>query len=129
MLNCFSIENLADIDNFIEKTNALHDGYIIAVEFHNNGIKINDLAYEFNSELTQLKIRVLITSIHDAVLEIIFDDIIKWKITDDQCDIIEATVSFDYRGFIVWSDGTVDMDNLEENNSYVIARKMKWRIL
>lgn len=129
MPNYFSIGNLADIDNFIEKTNALHDGYIIAVEFHNNGIKITDTAYEFNSELTQLKICVLITSIHDAVLEMIFDDIIKWKITEDQRDIIEAAVCFDCRGFIVWSDDTVDIDNLEKNDSYVIAGKMKWRIL
>ena len=88
MDNYFPIKNLADINTFIEKTNALHDGYIISVEYRNNGIKISDEAYEFNPELTQLKIRVLITSIYDAVLEMVFENISEWKITETCGDIL-----------------------------------------
>lgn len=124
-----SIKNLTDIDTFIEKTNALHDGYIIAVEYQNNGIKISGDCYEFDSSMKQLKIRVLITSIQDAVLEMLFEDILEWKITEADYDILEADVSFDNKGYIIWSDRAIDLDNVEKNGSYVIAEKMKWRIL
>ena len=125
----FSIKNLADINTFIEKTNALHDGYVIAVEYQNNGIKNHGDFYEFNSELKRLKIRVLITSICDAVLEMVFEDILEWRITEADCDILEVAVRFDDKGYIVWSDGAIGLDNVEENDSYVIAKTMKWRIL
>ena len=117
------------MNTFIEKTNALHDGYVIGVEYQNKGIKTTDMAYEFNYELTKLKIRVLITSIQDAVFEMVFEKILKWKITDEQYDILEAAVCFDDKGFIVWSDNEINLDKLDRNNSYVIAEKMKWRIL
>ena len=129
MDNYLSIKNLTDINTFIEKTNALHDGYIIAVEYQNNGIKISNNYYEFDSEKKQLKIRVLITSIQDAVLEMVFENILEWKITEANYDILETAVSFDDKGFIVWADGAIDLDNIEKNDSYVIAEKMKWRIL
>ncbi len=106
----FLIDKLADIDIFIEKTNALHDGYIIAVEYLNNGIKISGDAYEFNSELKQLKIRVLIMSIQDVVLEMVFENILKWKITEGDCDILEADVRFDKNGFVIWADDSIDLD-------------------
>lgn len=129
MDNYFPIKNLTDIETFIEKTNALHDGYIISVVYQNNGIKISDNAYEFNSELTQLKIQILITSICDAILEIVFENILEWKITEAGYDILEACVVFNDKGFIIWSDDEIDLDKLESNDSYVIAEKMKWRIL
>ncbi|MCH5158557.1 MAG: hypothetical protein J1F33_05115 [Clostridiales bacterium] len=129
MNNYYTIKSPADINTFIEKTNALHDGYIIAVEYRNNGIKILGDVYEFNHELNQLKIRVLITSIQDAVLEMVFEDILKWRITEDNSDISESGVCFDEKGFIMWADGAIDLNNVQGNNSYVIAKKMKWRIL
>ena len=128
MNNYYSIKSPADIDTFIEKTNALHDGYIVAVEYRNNGIKISGDVYEFNPELKQLIIRVLITSIQDAVLEMEFENVLEWKITQSNCDILEAGVSFDEKGFIIWADGAIDLNNVQENDSYVIAGKMKWRL-
>lgn len=125
----FSIKNPADIDTFIEKTNALHDGYIIAVEFNNKGIIPTDVGYNFDWTLRRLKIRVLITSMQDAVLEMVFEHILEWKITEDQSDIIEVGVGFDDKGFIIWTDDAGGMDDFKENYSYVIAEKMKWRIL
>lgn len=137
MNNYTAIKNLADIDTFIKKTNALHDGYVIAVEYLNKGIKPTVLdselytgwGYEFNWALTRLKIRVLITSIQDAVLEMVFEHVIKWKITEEQYDILEAGVRFDDNGFVIWTDDAEGMENVKETDSYVIAEKMKWRIL
>ena len=129
MDNYFSIKNLADIDIFIEKTNALHDGYIIAVEFQNKGIKPTKCGHEFDWTLRRLKIRVLITSIQDAVLEMVFEHVIELKITEEQNDILEAGVRFDDNGFVIWTDDAEGMENVKETDSYVIAEKMKWRIL
>lgn len=130
MDNYFSIKNLTDIDTFIEKTNALHDGYIIDVEFRNDGIiKKSSNCYEFDYKFERLKIRVLITSMQDAVLEMVFENIVKWRMTEDNSDITDTAVCFDDKGYIVWSDDAFDLDNIEKNDSYVIAEKMKWRFL
>lgn len=129
MENYYSIKSPSDIDNFIEKTNALHDGYIIAVEYHNNGIKTTDKGHKFNSALTQLKVCVLITSIEDSVLEMVFENILEWKITETQSEISEAAVRFDDNGLLIWRDDADGIDNVKENDSYIIAKKMKWRIL
>lgn len=129
MDNYFSIKNLADIDTFIEKTNALHDGYIIAVEFQNKGIKSTECGYEFDWTLRRLKIRVLITSIQDAVLEMVFENVLEWRITEALYDILEVGVGFDDKGFIIWTDEAEGLDNVKENDSYVIAEKMRWHIL
>ncbi len=129
MSNYSKIQSSADIDVFIEKTNAIHDGYIVAVDFRNKGIKVVDYGYEFNPELTQLKISILITSIFDAVLEIVFDNIIEWKIKDSQLEILEATVFFDEKGFIIWTDDETNKNDFKTNDCYVIAQKMKWRFI
>lgn len=128
MSNYYSIKSPADIEAFTEKTNALHDGYIIAVEYQNNGIKISGDAYEFNPELKQLKVRVLVTSIQDAVFEMLFENVLEWKITECDDGIFEAGIVFDEKGHVIWTDDAYSMENFKENGSYVIARKMMWRI-
>ena len=125
----YSIKSFADLDTFKEKTNALHDGYIIAVEYRNNGIKISGDVYEFNPELEHLIIRVLITSIQNAVLEMVFESVLEWKITKTQSDILEVAVCFNDNGFLVLTDDATNLENFIDNDSYVIAKKMKWRFL
>lgn len=125
----YSIKSFADLDTFKEKTNALHDGYIIAVEYRNNGIKISGDVYEFNPELEHLIIRVLITSIQNAVLEMVFESVLEWKITKTQSDIVEVAVCFNDNGFLVLTDDATNLENFIDNDSYVIAKKMKWRFL
>ena len=67
-----TIKTEKDIEFFLEKTNSLHDGYIVGVQYVNNGISIGRNCYEFNNEKTKLIIRILVTSIWDAVIEIEF---------------------------------------------------------
>ena len=130
----YSIRTADDIADFLKKTNYLHDGYIIAAEYCNNGITPIDSGYKFNPELTQLKIRVMITSIGDAVLEMVFEHPVDWILSNSHGNIImgeilEATVFFNDKGQIVWIDDVCNKDNLEENTSYIIAHNMKWRFL
>lgn len=129
MNNYFSIKTHADIETFIEKTNALHDGYIVAVEFKDKGIKPTDHGYEFDWMLRRLKIRVLITSIYDAVLEMVFENVLEWKITESREDIFEVGLGFDDKGLIIWTDDSDNMALFGNSKSYVLAKKMKWRIL
>lgn len=125
----YSIVSEKDIKNFLDKTNSLHDGYIIDVHYVNDGITIKEDAYCFDSERTKLILRILVTSINDIVVEIVFENILEWQIKDNQRDILDTAVIFDVNHRIIWTDETfIDMNELK-NNSYVIAQSMKWRII
>ena len=69
------IKTKKDVENFLNKTNALHDGYIIGVQYTNGGITKLEYGHHFNPEQTKLIIQVLVTSIFDAIVEIELNDI------------------------------------------------------
>ena len=79
-----SIESSEDIRYFLEKVNSLHDGYIIDVRYINNGISKMEHGYSFNPEKTKLVIKILVTSILDAVVELEFENLLEWQIKDNQ---------------------------------------------
>ena len=123
------IKSTKDIQFFLEKTNSLHDGYIINVQYTNNGISRNENGYYFNPEQTKLVLQILVTSIWDAVVEIEFENLLEWQIKDNQWDMTDTSVIFDEQNWIVWSDDV--FINMEEakKGSYAIAQSMKWRII
>ena len=124
-----AIKTEKDIEFFLEKTNSLHDGYIVGVQYVNNGISIGHNCYEFNNEKRKLIIRILVTSICDAVIEIEFENLLKWQIKDEQWEITDTAVIFNEQVWLVWvSDAFINMDEIK-NSSYVIAKSMKWKIL
>ena len=125
----YSIKSNEDINSFYDKTNALHDGYIIGVHFENNGISRTENGHSFNPEKTKLTLKILVTSIWDAIVEIEFENLMEWQIKDNQWDMTDTTVMFDESSWIIWSDDVyIDMDELKKG-SYVIAKSMKWRIV
>ncbi len=118
-----------DIQNFLEKTNFLHDGYIIDVRYTHNGISKIENGHYFEPDKTKLILRILVTSILDAVVEIEFESLSEWQIKDTQEDITHTSIVFDEHNRIVWSnDAYINMDEVK-NGSYVIAASMKWRIV
>ncbi len=118
-----------DIQNFLEKTNFLHDGYIIDVRYTHNGISKIENGHYFEPDKTKLILRILVTSILDAVVEIEFESLSEWQIKDTQEDITHTSIVFDEHNWIVWSnDAYINMDEVK-NGSYVIAASMKWRIV
>ena len=123
------IKTNQDIQTFLEKTNSLHDGYIIHVQYTNSGIRRTDHGHSFNPEQTKLVLQIMVASIWDAVVEIEFEHLLEWQIKDDQWDMTDTSVMFDKDNWIIWSDDV--FINMEETKkgSYVIARSMKWRIL
>ena len=127
MLNEIRTNN--DIRVFLEKTNSLHDGYIIGVNYNNCGITPTEDGYTFNPEQTKLVLQILVTSICDAVVEIVFENLLEWQIHDNQWDITETSVIFNEQNWIIWSDDSFDNMEITKKGSYVIAQSMKWRIV
>ena len=114
---------------FLEKTNALHDGYVISVQYRNDGISKVYGGHCFSPEQTKLTLQILVTSIWDAVVELEFEGLLEWQIKDNQWEILDTAVLFDEKNRVVWSDDTyVDMEELRKG-SYAIAESMKWRIV
>jgi len=122
------IKSSKDIKEFLDKTNSLHDGYIIGVQYENNGITKTDCARYFDSEKTKLILRILVTSVSDAIVEIEFGDLLEWQIKDSQCDITDTSVIISAQKYIIWSDDVFSSTAELGNGSFVIAKSMKWRI-
>ena len=124
-----SIKTAEDIMCFLDKTNSLHDSYIVKVEYINDGIEKTENGHYFNSEQTKLILKILVTSIYDSVVEIEFENLSEWQIKDNQWEITDTSVTFNEQRYIVWSDDNfVDIDEFKKG-SYVIAKSMKWRIV
>ena len=123
------IKTIKDIEFFLDKTNSLHDGYIINVNYANNGISIDGDTYYFNPEQTKLTLQILVTSICDTIIEIEFEYLKEWQIKDNQWEITDTTVIIDKDNWKLWTDDVyVNQDELK-NSSYVIAKAMKWRVV
>ena len=124
----YSIKSNEDIQYFYEKTNSLHDGYIIGVQYENNGISKTEHGHSFDFERSKLVLKILVTSIWDTVVELEFDGLYEWQIKDNQWDMTDTTVMFDDHNRIVWSDDVyINMEEVKKG-SYAIAMSMRWRI-
>ena len=124
------IKSSEDIELFIKKTNSLHDGYIIGVQYTNDAITdVDENGYFMNPDAKRLVLRILITSICDTIAEIEFDGTVEWQIIENQMEITDTSIIFNDKNLIVWSDDVfISMSELK-NGSYVIANSMKWRIV
>ena len=124
------IKTREDILVFLEKTNSLHDGHIINVQYTNNGVSKSEDGYCISSEQTKLIVQILVTSIWDAVVEIEFENVLEWQIKD--CcywDITDTSVMFDEQNRIIWSDDAfINMEEMKKG-SYAIVKTMKWRMI
>lgn len=124
------VKSIEDINNFFDKTNSLHDGYVVGVKYINSGISKIERGHFFEPEKTKLILQILVTSIWDAVVEIEFDGLFEWQIKDNQfSDIINTSVFFNSENRIVWLDDIYTGTEAMKKKSYVIARSMKWRII
>ncbi len=122
------IKSREDIQYFLEKVNSLHDGYIIGVQYVNNGISKIEHGHYIEPERTKLVVRILVTSIWDAVVELEFENLLEWQIKDNQWDMTDTTVMFDEHNWIIWSDDVYINTEELKKGSYAIAKSMGWRI-
>ena len=123
------IKTSEDVRFFLEKTNCLHDGYILDVRYTHKGISKIENGHYFEPDKTKLILQILVTSIWDAVVEIEFESLFEWQIKDARGEITDTSVLFDEHNWIVWSDDAYSSMDEVKKGSYVIASSMKWRIV
>ena len=126
------IKTEKDIQDFIDKTNSLHDGYIIGLQYTNDvHTNVDENGYFINPDATKLILRILVTSIWDTVVEIEFESLWKWQVLNDTYFdvILDTSVSFNDKGYIVWADDVWTDQNDLDDCSFAIAKSMKWRIV
>ncbi|MBQ8575737.1 MAG: hypothetical protein IJ447_06820 [Clostridia bacterium] len=126
-LEIFSINSKQDIDSFIEHTNGLHDGYIIGVQYEHHGHSGKN-PHLINPELSELKIKIMVTSV-DTVVELIFQNLLQWQIKDDNYEITDTAISLTDDGLVIWTDDCSTEPDIRKESSYVIAKKMQYRII
>lgn len=124
-----SIKSTNDIKDFLDKTNSLHDGYVVEVKYNHNGISKIKGGHYFEPSKTKLVLQILVTSIWDAVVEIEFENLLEWQIKYNQSDILDVSVFFNENNLIVWMDGIYTSAEDMKKGSYVISESMKWRII
>ena len=120
-----------DAKSFIQAVNSLHDGEITAINYQFNGItKLPEGGHMYEPDKTELKITVLVTSIWDSVVELVFESLDDWQLGgySGSC-IYDILVDFNDQDFVIWTTGcSTDMAVMQEAD-FVIARRMKWRFV
>ncbi len=122
------IRTPADVSHFLDRTNSLHDAYLIGVQYAHNGHSGKNPHY-IDPEQSELRLRYLVTSIYDAVVELIFTAPLQWQLRDQGFDITDTAVSFADNSMVIWADDCSTDPKIRESGSYVIAKTMKWRFL
>ena len=123
-----TIDSQSDIDLFLDRTNGLHDAYLIGVQYAHNGHTGGNPSY-IDPDRAELRLRWLVTSIYDRIVELVFTAPLQWQLRDQGFDITDTAVSFTDKGFVIWADDNSTDPEVRENGSYVIAKAMKWRFL
>ena len=120
-----------DAKSFVEAVNHLHDGEITAINYRFDGItKLPEGGHMYAPDMTEMRITVLVTSIWDSVVELVFESLDDWQLGgySGSC-IYDILVDFNDRGFVIWTTGSsTDMETMREED-FVIARRMKWRFI
>lgn len=121
------IKSEKDINDFLEETRALHDGFIIDVQYKHSGIQRIDNCLHVHPDETKLTLKIFAPSIFDKIVEIEFENLLDWQIKSGNDYLYEACVNIE-PGYIVWSSDACASAERLKDCSYVIARSMKWRI-
>ena len=126
-----SILTPEDAKAFIQAVNSLHDGEITDIRYQFNGItKLPEGGHMYAPDMTEMRITVLVTSIWDSVVELVFESLDDWQLggCSGSC-IYDVLVDFNDHGFVIWTTGcSTDMAVMQEAD-FVIALRMKWRFV
>ena len=122
------IRTAHDASVFDRESNGLHDGYLISMDYTHDG-------YEWGNPLfvdlrkARLTLRIMVTSIDNTMVEILFEGVREFQIIENAYELVDSSVAFSREGLITWcGDSSTDPEVLHDAN-YVIAEKMKWKIV
>ena len=122
------ISDEIDAAAFLSEANGLHDGYIVSVDYQHHGYTWGNPMY-IDPEKTKLVLRVMVTSIYDLLMEIVFESIKDFQIKDVYYELLDSSISFSKDGYVTWcGDCSAEPDSLHDSN-FVVSKMMKWRIV
>ena len=122
------IKNRRDIFSFLDASNGLHDGFIVSVGYEHAGFTWGNPMLVDPSKAV-LTLRIMVTSIHNTLVELRFEGVHEWQLKNDPSGLPEAAVWFTPRGLVAWcSDATASPDLLRDAD-YVLAEDLRWRIV
>lgn len=101
---------------------------VLFSQYAHNGHTGGNPSY-IDPDRAELRLRWLVTSIYDRIVELVFTAPLQWQLRDQGFDITDTAVSFTDKGFVVWADDISTDPKVLESGSYVIAKAMKWRFL
>lgn len=124
----YEIRNEQDAAAFLSETNGLHDGYIVSVNYQHQGYAWGNPMF-IDPKKSKLVLNVMVTSIYNTLVELVFEDIKDFQIKDVNYDLLDSSIVFSEDGFVTWcGDYSCEPDILRESN-YVAAGTMKWCIV
>ena len=120
-----------DAKSFVEAVNSLHDGEITDIHYQFNGItKLPEGGHMYAPDMTEMRITVLVTSIWDSVVELVFEALDDWQLGGHSGSCIyDILVDFSDRGFVIWTTGCSTVMAVMQEADFVISRRMKWRFV
>ena len=122
------ISDEIDAAAFLSEANGLHDGYIVSVDYQHHGYTWGNPMY-IDPEKTKLVLRVMVTSIYNTLIEMVFEYIKDFQIKDEEFGLLDSSITFSKEGYVTWcEDLTTEPDSLRDSN-YVVSKVMKWRIV
>ena len=124
-----AIKTYADVQEFQEISNGLHDGFITHVEYNNTGITSQGNILFFDYAGKSLIIRVLVTSIDGhPTFELSFHNVYEWQINDfDFSDMIGCSIVFLENNLLLWGNDICSDIELLKQGCYVVAESMQYR--
>lgn len=128
---CRVIKTAADVEEFQNVSNGLHDGHITHVEYNNTGITACGNRLYFDYRGISLIIHILVTSLPGhPTFEISFHHILEWQINNYQfSDMIGFSILFLDNGMLLWADDiSPNIADLKQG-SYVVAESVQYRQL
>ena len=122
------IRNAQDVSDFLSETNGLHDGYIVSANYQHQGYVLGNPML-IDPQKSKLVLNVMVTSINNTLVELVFEDIRNFQIKDANYDLLDSSIVFSEDGSVTWcGDYSCEPDVLRDAN-YVAAGTMKWRIV
>ena len=123
------IKPARDIAVFLEQSNCLHDADLLSAQFENSGIGTGNPRF-IDDRKTVLRLRYVVTSIRDTVIELVFEGIREWTLRHPPyAEVVDTALSFTDDGRIIWADDLSTAPEYRRDCSFVIAEKMLWRIV
>lgn len=124
------IRTAHDVSVFDRESNGLHDGYLISMDYTHDGFEWGNPLFVDLSK-ARLALRIMVTSINNTLVEIVFEGVREFQIKEKSWDleIVDSSVTLSKEGLVTWcTDYSTDPEILC-NANYVIAKKMKWKIV